>query len=404
MPAGGRRSEEGSSCRLSLAVPRARCRSQHCWPRGARPTGRPPPETRVEVVTDTIHGVEIPDPYRWLEDQDSPETRAWIDAQNEYARQIVSDTALEARLAARLSELMEVAQVSAPREASEFELFTLRRPGELQARIYRREKPEGEPTGERPDPDREYELLLDAQALGFDDWASVDIVDISPDGKLLLYRIRDGGARRDHGAPLRSRDAGRPARAAARSALRDHRLRRRGRGLLLRSPVAGGRAASPLPPDRHRDERGPGDLRRGLRAGDLPPAGGDRGRPAAAPRRPARLDAERRLRDGPAKRRGPPRHRGRTRPRQRALRGGPAPAHHRPRCVQLPGHRYPDRGRGPVPLVGPLPLDRLDPRAGTPAPRLHDDRRTDLRGAARERRLPHPGFRGRRRHGPRAGG
>ena len=160
---------------------------------GCAPDWPPPPETRVEVVTDTIHGVEIPDPYRWLEDQDSPETRAWIAAQNDYARQIVSDTALEGRIAARLSELMEVAQVSATREAGEYELFTLRRPGELQARIYRREKAEGEPTGERPDPDGEYELLLDAEALGFDDWASVDIVDISPDGKLLLYRIRDGG-------------------------------------------------------------------------------------------------------------------------------------------------------------------------------------------------------------------
>ncbi|MDE2710402.1 MAG: hypothetical protein OXI65_01420, partial [Acidobacteriota bacterium] len=160
---------------------------------GCAPDWPPPPETRIEVVTDTIHGVEIPDPYRWLEDQDSPETRAWIDAQNEYARQVVSDTALEGRIATRLSELMEVAQVSAPREAADHELFTLRRPGELQGRIYRRPKPEGEPTGERPDPDGDHELLLDAQALGFDDWASIDIVDISPDGKLLLYRIRDGG-------------------------------------------------------------------------------------------------------------------------------------------------------------------------------------------------------------------
>ena len=153
----------------------------------------PPPETRVEVVTDTIHGVEIPDPYRWLEDQESPETRAWIDAQNEYAGQIVSDTELESRLAARLTELMEVASVSASREADEHELFTLRRPGEPQARIYRRPKPEGEATGERPDPDGDYELLLDAMELGFDDYASLDIVDISPDGSLLLYRIRDGG-------------------------------------------------------------------------------------------------------------------------------------------------------------------------------------------------------------------
>ena len=160
---------------------------------GCAPDWPPPPETRVEVVTDTIHGVEIPDPYRWLEDQDSPETRAWIDAQNEYAGQIVSDTELESRLAARLTELMEVASVTAPREAGEHELFTLRRPGEPQARIYRRPKTEGEATGERPDPDGDYELLLDAMELGFDDYASLDIVDISPDGSLLLYRIRDGG-------------------------------------------------------------------------------------------------------------------------------------------------------------------------------------------------------------------
>ena len=160
---------------------------------GCSPDWPPPPDTRVEVVTDTIHGVEIPDPYRWLEDQDSPETRAWIDAQNEYAGQIVSDTELESRLAARLTELMEVASVSAPREAGEHELFTLRRPGEPQARIYRRPKPEGEAAGERPDPDGEYELLLDAMELGYDDYASLDIVDISPDGSLLLYRIRDGG-------------------------------------------------------------------------------------------------------------------------------------------------------------------------------------------------------------------
>ena len=160
---------------------------------GCAPDWPPPPETRVEVVTDTIHGVEIPDPYRWLEDQENPETRAWIDAQNEYARQIVSDTELESRLAARLTELMEVASVSAPREAGEHELFTLRRPGEPQARIYRRPKPEGEATGERPDPDGDYELLLDAMELGFDDYASLDIVNISSDGSLLLYRIRDGG-------------------------------------------------------------------------------------------------------------------------------------------------------------------------------------------------------------------
>ena len=39
------------------------------------------PFSRRDNVTETLHGLEVSDPYRWLEDQDSPETREWIDAQ-----------------------------------------------------------------------------------------------------------------------------------------------------------------------------------------------------------------------------------------------------------------------------------------------------------------------------------
>ena len=45
-----------------------------------------PPETRRDDVREVLHGVEIKDPYRWLEDQESAETRAWIDAQNAYTQ------------------------------------------------------------------------------------------------------------------------------------------------------------------------------------------------------------------------------------------------------------------------------------------------------------------------------
>ena len=51
----------------------------------------PPPETERIPFTETIHGVEFEDPYRWLEDQDSPETRTFIDRQNEYAELIVGE-------------------------------------------------------------------------------------------------------------------------------------------------------------------------------------------------------------------------------------------------------------------------------------------------------------------------
>ena len=158
------------------------------------PEWPPPPETRVEVVTDTLHGVGIADPYRWLEDQESPETRAWLDTQNEYARLVVSDRALEARVEARLRELMDAPAVGAPREAGEHEVFTLRRAGERQARIHIRPRDaEAAESGRRPDPEGDHEVLLDPAELGVDAFASLDIVDVSPDGSLLLYRIRDGG-------------------------------------------------------------------------------------------------------------------------------------------------------------------------------------------------------------------
>lgn len=154
-----------------------------------------PPPTRVEVVVDTLHGVEIPDPYRWLEDQESAGTRAWIEAQNAYAREIVSDAALVERLRVRLTELMDIAAVGAPRRAGDREVFTLRRQGEPRARIVARPAPEegASPPGARPDPEGDYEVLVDLAELGFDEAAGLDILDVSPDGSLLLFRIRDGG-------------------------------------------------------------------------------------------------------------------------------------------------------------------------------------------------------------------
>src|SRR6202030_4363059 len=44
------------------------------------------PVSAVEPVTEVLHGVSVTDPYRWLEDQDSPRTRQWIEEQRQFAR------------------------------------------------------------------------------------------------------------------------------------------------------------------------------------------------------------------------------------------------------------------------------------------------------------------------------
>lgn len=39
------------------------------------------PPTLIEPVTEVLHGIEVTDPYRWVEDQDSPQTRNWLEKQ-----------------------------------------------------------------------------------------------------------------------------------------------------------------------------------------------------------------------------------------------------------------------------------------------------------------------------------
>ena len=142
----------------------------------------PPPTRRADVV-DVMHGVEIVDSYRWLEDQDSPETRQWLDAQNAYTLALFGDRPERPALERRLSELLRVDRVAAPIERrGRYFLWKKRAQDDLWI-LYLREGLEGE--------DR---MLIDPHPLSPDHTTSVDIGDVSADGKLLLYGIRRGGA------------------------------------------------------------------------------------------------------------------------------------------------------------------------------------------------------------------
>lgn len=148
------------------------------------------PTTRTVAHADTMHGHVVPDPYQWLEDQSSPEVRAWIDAQASYADAVVGKTPQRAALAARFRELMDVPNASAPRKAGGWEYFTLRKKGDEVAAVYRRRPPA---TPQPVDPGGTYDKVLDPVALRPDGTTSVEIQGFSPDGSLMLYSIRDGG-------------------------------------------------------------------------------------------------------------------------------------------------------------------------------------------------------------------
>ena len=152
----------------------------------------PPPETARDPVVDTLHGVVLTDPYRWLEDQESPETRAWIAEQNAYAEQIVGASPLREGLDTRLRELMEDPGAVYSRRRGDFEYFAMRKPGREVGAIYRRPAPDE--NGDGPlDVTAEYEVVIDPLDLRADGTTSVGIQGFSPDDRLLLYSIRDGG-------------------------------------------------------------------------------------------------------------------------------------------------------------------------------------------------------------------
>ncbi len=72
------------------------------------------PPARKDTVVDTYHGVEVADPYRWLEDADSPETQAWVALQNKRTERFIARTGQRDKIKARLESLMNYPRYSSP--------------------------------------------------------------------------------------------------------------------------------------------------------------------------------------------------------------------------------------------------------------------------------------------------
>lgn len=144
----------------------------------------PPPCSPIEPVTEILHGVSVTDPYRWLEDQDSLRTRSWIEAQTEYARSYLDSIPGTARIRNRIRALLDVETYDSVQEAGERYLFRKRVSGQEQPCIFLREGVNGE--------DR---LLIDPAGRGTGPHTAVKPIRISPDGRLLLYEVKQGGER-----------------------------------------------------------------------------------------------------------------------------------------------------------------------------------------------------------------
>lgn len=175
------------------------------FPLGSFCSGRypPPPEVAQEPHEHVLHGETRLDPYVWLEDQENPQTRAFIEAQNAYAESVIGESPLRERLRRRLSELMRIDRIGSPMKGGEYEYFTMRRAQDEVDSIYRRPKRSEEEAALPMTPSQRDEVVIDETQLSSDSTVSISLRAVSKDGTRLIYHVRDGG--RDE-VELRVRD------------------------------------------------------------------------------------------------------------------------------------------------------------------------------------------------------
>jgi prolyl oligopeptidase len=130
-----------------------------------------------------LHGVEVEDRFRWLEDQDSPATRSFIRGEQEAFREYLSSHGeLRTSIEARVRELLTVESVDLPIPDRRGGLLYLkRREDQEQKAIYHRSD-----TGEETS-------LLTGEALGRDNHTSLAVAQVSRDGRYLVFGLRAGG-------------------------------------------------------------------------------------------------------------------------------------------------------------------------------------------------------------------
>lgn len=140
------------------------------------------PQTRAEPVTETLHGVEIVDPYRWLEDGSSSEVAAWVAAQNAYTVQMLASTPGRDRLRAQQAAAQAVGLIAGPRLCGGRVFYQQRSGSQNQPLLYVRDTIDAEPR-----------VLIDPNTLREDGTAALDWWYPSHDGTRLAYGVSEAG-------------------------------------------------------------------------------------------------------------------------------------------------------------------------------------------------------------------
>jgi prolyl oligopeptidase len=141
------------------------------------------PDTRRTNLVETLHGVEVADPYRWLEDDNAAETKTWVEAQNKVTFGYLATIPERERIRKRLEELWNFERFGLPsKHGSRY--FISRNSGlQNQSVLYTQESLTAEP-----------KVLLDPNTLSADGTVALSGTSVSHDGKLLAYGVSRSGS------------------------------------------------------------------------------------------------------------------------------------------------------------------------------------------------------------------
>ena len=142
-----------------------------------------PPATRRTDHIDRLHGVEVPDPYRWLEDVDSADIKTWIRAQNEHTQSVLSNVSFGDKVRERVGVLSAYEIVGIPKGAGNRRFFTLQTTGAKQPSLVWTQSG-----------DDEIHCLLDPETLAEDATISIMGFEPSPSGRYLAYGLSEAGS------------------------------------------------------------------------------------------------------------------------------------------------------------------------------------------------------------------
>ncbi len=141
------------------------------------------PMAEKNEVTDTYFGTEVADPYRWLEDDTSPETEAWVEAENKVTSAYLSQIPFRDKLKDRLTELTNYEKIGIPYKKKGKYYFFKNDGLQNQSVFYVKETLDGEA-----------KVVLDPNKLSDDGTVALSSISFSRDGKYLAYNISRSGS------------------------------------------------------------------------------------------------------------------------------------------------------------------------------------------------------------------